>query len=244
MDALKSKLVERNTKLVHYVVNRLNVPAALKDDIVSEGMLALVECAKRFDPDKGYKFATYAFPWIDGKCRRFLRESRSVKFGRKVIDSYTIMAQYCAKKGIHLTEACESDYEEAGVDIKLAQDIIAYASDIRLEDKIDSSDGSITIADCIVSDNISQYEWCMDSEESMFEVLDDFFKWYRQRPLTGSNSIGCDAFEDYSYNLVCGLKLTTNELADKYKMSQSYMSRILARVRNEFFIWLQERMVE
>jgi RNA polymerase sigma-32 factor len=37
-----------------------------KDDLISVGNLALVETAKRFEPDKNFKFSTYSSHWING----------------------------------------------------------------------------------------------------------------------------------------------------------------------------------
>jgi len=42
------------------------------DDLVSEGMLALVEARRHFDVLRGTKFSTYAYVWIEGLMKAFV----------------------------------------------------------------------------------------------------------------------------------------------------------------------------
>ena len=42
------------------------------DDLVQEGMLGVLEARKRFDPDRGVKFTTYAAFWVKKMILQFL----------------------------------------------------------------------------------------------------------------------------------------------------------------------------
>lgn len=44
----------------------------LKDDLISAGYVGLVEAAKRFDPEAGNKFITYAYQWINNAIKKEL----------------------------------------------------------------------------------------------------------------------------------------------------------------------------
>lgn len=63
LEALK-KLVTGNLKFVVSVANRYRNSGLSLADIVNQGNLGLLEAAKRFDPDKGVKFISYAVWWI------------------------------------------------------------------------------------------------------------------------------------------------------------------------------------
>jgi RNA polymerase sigma-32 factor len=51
-------------------------------ELVSEGSIGLMQAAERFDPDKGFRFATYAIWWIRAAMQDYIVRSRSlVKMG-------------------------------------------------------------------------------------------------------------------------------------------------------------------
>jgi RNA polymerase sigma-32 factor len=51
-------------------------------DVISEGNIGLMHAVKRFDPDKGFKLATYAMWWIKAQIQEFVLRSWSlVKIG-------------------------------------------------------------------------------------------------------------------------------------------------------------------
>ena len=59
-----NELVSRNLKYVVSVANRYKGCGLSLSDLINEGNIGLIEAAKRFDPQKGVKFITYAVWWI------------------------------------------------------------------------------------------------------------------------------------------------------------------------------------
>lgn len=59
-----NELVSRNLKYVVSVANRYKGCGISLPDLINEGNIGLIEAAKRFDPEKGVKFITYAVWWI------------------------------------------------------------------------------------------------------------------------------------------------------------------------------------
>lgn len=61
----RERLIVSNLRLVVHVAGRHRNSGLPLEDLVSEGNLGLLDAVRRFDPDRGFRFATYAVWWID-----------------------------------------------------------------------------------------------------------------------------------------------------------------------------------
>lgn len=75
-------LVNKNMNLVWAIVNRFKNSSKLKDDMFQSGCIGLIDAARRFDKTKGVQFSTFAFPYILGEVRAFLRTQSPVKYSK------------------------------------------------------------------------------------------------------------------------------------------------------------------
>jgi RNA polymerase sigma factor (sigma-70 family) len=80
--AARDDLVRASLRLVALRVLALNVPAADRDDAFQSGVLGLMSAIDRFDPDRGARLASYAWPWISAAIRSSLREQAASSGGR------------------------------------------------------------------------------------------------------------------------------------------------------------------
>jgi RNA polymerase sigma factor (sigma-70 family) len=71
LDEAREALVTANLHIVPYIVKRYSNGTIPYADLVQDGHIGLLRAVDRFDPDRGYRFSTYAFWWI----RRSLSES-------------------------------------------------------------------------------------------------------------------------------------------------------------------------
>jgi RNA polymerase primary sigma factor len=60
----EQKLVLHNLKYVVHVANRYKGCGLPLIDLINEGNIGLIQAARRFDPERGVKFITYAVWWI------------------------------------------------------------------------------------------------------------------------------------------------------------------------------------
>lgn len=69
-----NKLILSNIKFVVSMANRYKNAGVSISDLINQGNLGLVEAAKRFDPEKGVKFISYAVWWIRQAMIQLLAE--------------------------------------------------------------------------------------------------------------------------------------------------------------------------
>ena len=60
----QNKLVQANLRFVVNVAKKYQNQGLPLDDLISEGNIGLLNAIKKFDPDKGYHFISYAVWWI------------------------------------------------------------------------------------------------------------------------------------------------------------------------------------
>ncbi|WP_054520580.1 sigma-70 family RNA polymerase sigma factor [Thermanaerothrix daxensis] len=74
--ALRETLILRHVSLVHYTLGRMGIFADIGadyEDLVSQGLLGLIDAIDRYSPQHGAQFSTYAVLRIRGKILDYLR---------------------------------------------------------------------------------------------------------------------------------------------------------------------------
>lgn len=72
------RLVRSHMRLVQSVARAYARRGLSMDDLMSEGTLGLLEAVRRFDPDRGNRFSTYAVWWVRQRIRRFAMANRRI----------------------------------------------------------------------------------------------------------------------------------------------------------------------
>jgi RNA polymerase primary sigma factor len=71
-------LLEAHQRFAFVMAKRYGGYGADQDDLVQEANVALILAARRFDPERGVRFTTYAAWWIEAQLRRFLSGRNSM----------------------------------------------------------------------------------------------------------------------------------------------------------------------
>jgi RNA polymerase sigma factor (sigma-70 family) len=79
--AARDRLVTTSMGLVGSRAHRFRSSGVELEDLVSEGTIGLFQAIKKFDPDRGTAFTTYAVNWIDNAIRTAILDWNEVKRG-------------------------------------------------------------------------------------------------------------------------------------------------------------------
>lgn len=78
-----SRLITENENLIysitHYFSNYIN-----KEDLFQVGCIGLIKAYQNYKEDLGTKFSTYAYPYILGEIKKYIREDKGIKISRDI----------------------------------------------------------------------------------------------------------------------------------------------------------------
>ena len=76
----RQRLIEKNLRLVVSVAKKYRGYGLPFEDLIQEGNVGLIKAVEKYDPDKGYRFATYATWWIrQAVGRAFADKGRTIR---------------------------------------------------------------------------------------------------------------------------------------------------------------------
>ncbi len=84
----RQRLIESNMRLVINIAKAYRNRSMPLEDLIQEGAVGLMQAAERFDPEKGFRFSTYATHWIRQAIGRAIdNKSKAIRLPAHVTQS-------------------------------------------------------------------------------------------------------------------------------------------------------------
>lgn len=78
-----SRLITENENLIHKITHYFSNYSS-KEDLFQVGCIGLIKAYKNYKDDYNTKFTTYAYPYIMGEIKKYIREDKGIKISRDV----------------------------------------------------------------------------------------------------------------------------------------------------------------
>lgn len=138
-EELRWRLAMSGRRIAHGEARKLAGPFMDEEDLVQEGYIGLLRAAKRFDPDRGIRFSTYARWWVRAQMTRAIDHT-----GRPVrLPGCAVEQTRNLRKAMKRFEAAGMEYnvadlaDEVGIDKERAELLLSQGNTISLEQPVD-----------------------------------------------------------------------------------------------------------
>lgn len=169
----KSRLIESNMRLVINIAKGYRNRAIPLEDLIQEGAIGLMQAAERFDPDKGFRFSTYATHWIRQAIGRAIdNKSKAIRLPAHVSQSIRKIERVKSELARELGRepTLEQIAVVMGLTPKKLQTLMQSSQDLLSLDMSIGDSGGMTLAGLIRDDSESDPETVVLDKEVLDEL--------------------------------------------------------------------------
>lgn len=174
------KLVKANLRFVVTVAKQYQGQGLSLMDLINEGNCGLIEAAKRFNGERGFKFISYAVWWIrQSIIQAIYTYSKTIRFPVTQITKFSRVKRASAKLETILgrTPTLEEISEEIDIPEEEISKVLLYNNSVSSMDETVNDENYSTVGDMIPSKNITDLNLIQESNKSEIkEILDKLGK--------------------------------------------------------------------
>ncbi|PSW04720.1 RNA polymerase sigma factor RpoS [Photobacterium lipolyticum] len=139
-EVARKRMIESNLRLVVKISRRYSNRGLALLDLVEEGNLGLIRAVEKFDPERGFRFSTYATWWIRQTIERaIMNQTRTIRLPIHVVKELNVYLRTARELAQKL------DHEPTAEDIafQLEKPVDDVNRMLRLNERVSSVDNPI-----------------------------------------------------------------------------------------------------